>query len=58
VGDLILGNYEEKGIWFEGVLTSFALDGQDMFFSVEYFDGDVEENIAGSCVILASKGEE
>ena len=57
VGDLVLGNYEEKGIWFEGRLSSFEADGEDILFDIEYLDGDVDYSIPASCIIHAKKAE-
>lgn len=57
VGDQVLGNYEEKGIWFEGVLSSFEVEGEDILFDIEYLDGDMDYSIAADCIIHAKKVE-
>ena len=55
VGDTILGNYDEKGIWFEGIVKSVFVDedSNEMLCDVEYCDGDVEYDIPGKNIIHA-----
>jgi hypothetical protein len=52
VGDSVLGNFESKGIWFEGVLKAVNGEAPVISFDVEYNDGDVECQIAADCVII------
>lgn len=53
VGDLIFGNYDAKGIWFEGVVTMCVQEegGDEVLFDVEYSDGDVEYGVPSSCLM-------
>jgi len=53
VGDLIFGNYDAKGIWFEGIVTMCVQEegGDEVLFDVEYSDGDVEYGIPSSCLM-------
>jgi hypothetical protein len=56
VGDLIFGNYDNVGIWFEGEVTMFVQEdnsenGSILLYDVEYCDGDVEYGIPGSCLM-------
>jgi hypothetical protein len=63
VGDRVLGNYDGRGIWFEGVLAMVVQEGEgdeqggegggECLYDVEYFDGDVEYGIPATCLILA-----
>ena len=53
LGDKILGNYEEKGIWFEGIITSIVVEGQGMLCDIEYLDGDVETSVPGKLIVHA-----
>lgn len=56
-GQLILGNFEEKGIWFEGVISGVFVpeegDESEVMFDVQYTDGDVEYDIPGACITPA-----
>lgn len=52
VGTKVLGNFEEMGIWFEGILSAINKDGEKITFDVDYIDGDTEYEISGKHIIL------
>lgn len=60
-GDQVLGNYDCKGIWFEGVLTRVVQEegegeeGEELLFDVEYSDGDAEYGVPRGCLVLAHR---
>ena len=55
VGDLISGNYQNKGAWYPGrIVKVLARKG---YYNVKY-DGDSESNVATACLALVQSAEE
>ena len=56
VGDLISGNYQNKGAWYPGhIVKVLARKG---YYNVKYDDGDSESNVATACLALVQSAEE
>lgn len=46
IGDKVLGNFEDAGEWFPGVISG----GDDGLYDIAYDDGDAEENVPASSI--------
>ena len=56
VGDIISGNYQNKGAWYPGrIVKVLARKG---YYNVKYDDGDSESNVATACLALVQSAEE
>jgi hypothetical protein len=52
VGDKVLGNFEDAGEWYPGIITSC----DDGLYNVLYDDGDAEDNMPASSIKARPKG--
>mmetsp|Transcript_15727 Transcript_15727/g.26238 ORF Transcript_15727/g.26238 Transcript_15727/m.26238 type:complete len:770 (+) Transcript_15727:220-2529(+) len=46
IGDKVLGNFEDAGEWFPGVISG----GEDGLYDIAYDDGDAEDNVPVSSI--------